>query len=51
MSENMWILEHFSEYFIKIFSAYVMSKHTAAPPTEVLVLVQENSERPNADLA
>lgn len=49
MSENIWILEHFSEYFIKIFSAHIMSKHTAALP--VKVLVQQNSERPNADLA
>lgn len=51
MSENTWILEHFSEYFIKIFSANIMNKHTDALPVKALVLVQQNSERPNADLA
>lgn len=48
MSENIWILEHFSEYF-KIFSAYIVSKHPAH--VKALLLVQQNSERPNADLA
>lgn len=30
MSENTWILEYFSKYFIKTFSAYVTSKHIIA---------------------
>lgn len=39
MLENIWILEHFSEYFIKIFHAYNISKHTLALPVKALVVV------------
>lgn len=37
--------------FYQDFSVYIMNKHTAAPPVKALVLVQQNRERPNADLA